>query len=174
MAVIDPLGNEPSFSIPWSIETICILKLFVRSFLFGCSEFSFRISNLLVPPRRRRPQTPCSAQTGTTKNDLFFRPLLLIVTLDEATIKHLIYTRKVPFLYTERACVLFFRFSNSPRKIFNIERSVAIISDQREYILYMYSILGFFPPTLTTLWFLFSVVCLFVLLVCFVALFEGI
>ena len=63
-----------------------------------------------VPPRRRRPQTPCSAQTSTTNNDPFFRPLLLIVTLDEATIKHLMYTRKVPFLYTERACVLFSGF----------------------------------------------------------------
>ena len=86
-----------------------------------------------MPPRRRRPQTPCSAQTGTMKNDLFFQLLLLIVTLDEATIKHLMYTQKVPFLYTERACVLFSRFSNSPRKIFNVERSVAIILDQREY-----------------------------------------
>ena len=123
MAVTDPLGNEPSFSIPWSIETICILKLLVRSFFLGVQG---------VPPRRRRPQTPCSAQTSMTNNDLFIRPLLLIVTLDEATIKHLMYTQKVPFLYTERACVLFPRFSNSPRKIFNIERSVAIISDQRE------------------------------------------
>ena len=63
----------------------------------------------------------------------FFRPLLSIVTLDEATIKHLMYTWKVPFLYTERACVLSFRFSNLPRKIFYVERSVATISDQREY-----------------------------------------
>ena len=74
-------------------------------------------------------------QTGMTNYDLFFRLLLSIVTLDEATIKHLMYTRKVPFLYTERACVLFFRFSNSPRKIFYVERSVATISDQREQFL---------------------------------------
>ena len=40
----------------------------------------------------------------------FFSPLFLIVTLDEATIKLLMYTQKVPFLYTERACVLFFQF----------------------------------------------------------------
>ena len=46
------------------------------------------------------------------------------------TIKHLMYMEKVPFLYTERACVVFFRYRNSPRKIFDIERSVATISDQ--------------------------------------------
>ena len=49
-----------------------------------------------VPPRRRRRQTPCSAQTGMTKYDLF-------LTFQEMTIKHLMYMRKVPFLYTERA-----------------------------------------------------------------------
>ena len=49
------------------------------------------------------------------------------------TIKHLMYTRKVPFLYTERACVLFFRFSDSPKNFFYVKRSVATISDQREY-----------------------------------------
>ena len=40
----------------------------------------------------------------------FFPCLLSIVTLDEATIKHLMYTQKVPFLYTERACALFSGF----------------------------------------------------------------
>ena len=49
------------------------------------------------------------------------------------TIKHLMYMQKVPFLYTERACVVFFQFQNSPWKIFDVERSVATISDQREY-----------------------------------------
>ena len=34
----------------------------------------------------------------------------MIVTLDKATIKHLIYTRKVPFRYTESACVRFSGF----------------------------------------------------------------
>ena len=43
------------------------------------------------------------------------------------------YMRKVPFLYTERACVVFFQFQNLPWKIFDIEQSVATISDQREY-----------------------------------------
>ena len=92
-----------------------------------------------VPPHQRCCQTPCSAQTGTTNYDLFFRPLLLIVTSQEMTIKHLMYMQKVPFLYTERACVLFFRFSNSPRKIFHVNRSVATISDQREYYSYWFT-----------------------------------
>ena len=34
-----------------------------------------------------------------------FSPLLLITTFEEMTIKHLMYTQKVPFPYTERACV---------------------------------------------------------------------
>ena len=54
-----------------------------------------------------------------------FSPLLLIVTFQEMTIKHIMYTPKVPFLYTERACVLFFQFWNSPRKISYVNRSVA-------------------------------------------------
>ena len=64
----------------------------------------------------------------------FFGPLLLIVTSQEMTIKHLMYTWKVPFLYTERACVLFFWFSNLPRKILllYVNQTVATISDQRE------------------------------------------
>ena len=62
-----------------------------------------------VPPHQRHHQIPSSTQTGMTNYDLF-SPLLLIVTLDEATIKHLMYTQKVPFLYTERACVLFSQF----------------------------------------------------------------
>ena len=62
-----------------------------------------------VPPCRRHRQTPCSAQTSTTNYDLF-SPLLSIVTSQEMTIKHLMYTWKVPFVYTERACVLFSGF----------------------------------------------------------------
>ena len=40
----------------------------------------------------------------------FFPPLFLIRTFEEMTIKHLMYMEKVPFLYTERACVLFSSF----------------------------------------------------------------
>ena len=74
------------------------------------SNFSLDPCSLVVqgvPPHWRHRQTPCSAQTGTTNYDLFFRPLLSIVTSQEMTIKHLMFMWKVPFLYTERACVLF-------------------------------------------------------------------
>ena len=50
----------------------------------------------------------------------FFHPLLLLVTLDEATTKHLMYTQEVPFLYTERDCVLFLWFQDLPRKNFGV------------------------------------------------------
>ena len=59
----------------------------------------------------------------------FFGPLLSIVTSQEMTIKHLMYTWKVPFLYTERACVLFFQFLNLPRKIFYVNQSVLPLDD---------------------------------------------
>ena len=85
-----------------------------------------------MPPRRRRRQTPCSAQTGMTKYALFLTSSFDL-TFQGMTIKHLMYTRKVPFLYTEMACVLFFRFSDSPKIFFYVKRSVATISDQREY-----------------------------------------
>ena len=53
-------------------------------------------------------QVPLIAQTGMPKYDLSSDPLLLIVTFQEMTIKHLMYTWKVPFLYTERVCCSFF------------------------------------------------------------------
>ena len=51
------------------------------------------------------------------------------------TIKHLLYMQLCAFMYTEGACVVFFRFWNSPMKIFYVIETVASISDQREYIL---------------------------------------
>ena len=63
-----------------------------------------------VPPCQRHPQVPLFAQTSMPKYDLSSEPLFLIITFQEMTIKHLIYMLKVPFLYTERACVGFFRF----------------------------------------------------------------
>ena len=63
-----------------------------------------------VTPHQRHPQVPLFTQTGMPKYDLFSEPLLLIVTFHEMKIKHLMYTWKVPFLYTERACVVFFSF----------------------------------------------------------------
>ena len=55
-----------------------------------------------VPPHQRHPQVPLFGRTGTPKYDLFSKSLLLIITFQEMTIKHLIYTWQVPFLYTER------------------------------------------------------------------------
>ena len=66
------------------------------------SNFSIDPCSLVVqgvPPHRRHRQTPCSAQTSTTNYDRFLEPLLSTVTSQEMTIKHLMYTRKVPFLY---------------------------------------------------------------------------
>ena len=48
----------------------------------------------------------------------FFGPLFSIVTSQEMTIKHLMYTQKVPFLYTERACVPFSSFQIHLGKFF--------------------------------------------------------
>ena len=61
-----------------------------------------------VPPRWRHPQVPSFTQTGMPKYDPFSEPLLLIITFQEMTIKHLMYAQQVPFLYTERACAGFF------------------------------------------------------------------
>ena len=67
-----------------------------------------------VPPCQRHPQVASFTQTSTPKYDLFSEPLLLIVTFQEMSIKHLmyiyIYIWKVPFLNTERAYVVFSGF----------------------------------------------------------------
>ena len=53
-----------------------------------------------------------------------FEPLLSIVTFQEMTIKHLMYMQKVPFLYTERACVVFFSFEIHPGRFCVLEKRV--------------------------------------------------
>ena len=60
-----------------------------------------------MPPCQSHPQITLFIQTHMPKYDPFFEPLLSIVTFEEMTIKHLMYMQKVPFLYTERACVVF-------------------------------------------------------------------
>ena len=65
------------------------------------------------------------------KYDPFSEPLLSIVTFQEMTIKHLMYMQKVPFLYTERACVVLFVLKFT-LKDFVCQKSVASILDQRE------------------------------------------
>ena len=84
-----------------------------------------------MPPRRRYPQVPSLSQTGTPNLTFFFGPLLSIVSRREMTIKHLLYTQLCAFMYTKGACVVFFRFWNSPMKIFYVIETVASISDQR-------------------------------------------
>ena len=44
----------------------------------------------------------------------FFPPLLLIITFEEMTIKHLMYMKKSTLSYTERACVVFSSFEICP------------------------------------------------------------
>ena len=85
-----------------------------------------------VPPCQRHCRTPCSTQTGTTNYDLFSTSSF-DCNFSRNDNQTFMYMWKVPFLYTERACVLVFQFSNSPRKIFYVNQSVATISDQREY-----------------------------------------
>ena len=75
--------------------------------LFSIGLYSLGVEG--VPPCQRHLQIPSIAQTGMPNYDLF-SPLLSIRTFEEITIKHLMYTEKVPFLYTERACVVFSSF----------------------------------------------------------------
>ena len=45
----------------------------------------------------------------------FFHASFMAITFNDTTIKHLMYMHKVPFQYTERACV--FGFEIHPKKI---------------------------------------------------------
>ena len=85
-----------------------------------------------VPPHRRHCQTPCSAQTGMTNYDLFFTSSFdcNFPRNDNKTFN--LYTESTLSIYRKGLCT-FFRFWNSPRKIFYVNQSVATISDQREY-----------------------------------------
>ena len=86
-----------------------------------------------MPPHQRYPQVPSLAQTSTPNLTFFCKPLLWIVSRQEMTIKHLLYMQLCVFMYTKGACVVFFRFRDSPMKIFYDMQSVVSISDQREY-----------------------------------------
>ena len=70
-----------------------------------------------MPPCRRHPQIPMSAQTGTQNFDTYFSFLFMVLTCEPMTIKHSIYMWKVPFLCTERACVFFGIEIHSRRKM---------------------------------------------------------
>ena len=56
------------------------------------------------------PQVPWLAQTSTPNLTFFCEPLLLIVSHWGMTIKHSNFIQIVPFLCTERACVVFCGF----------------------------------------------------------------
>ena len=63
-----------------------------------------------MPPRRRYPQVPSLAETSTPNLTFFCEPLLLIVSRQEMTIKHLLYMQLCAFMYTKVACVVFSSF----------------------------------------------------------------
>ena len=47
---------------------------------------------------------------------IFSNPFFMVVTFEQMTIKHSMYMQKVPFLCTERACVVFSGFGIHPRR----------------------------------------------------------
>ena len=108
MMVIKPCFRPSLVSIPWSMDTICNYE-FLRSLS--------SLGMVGVPPHQSHPQVPSFTQTGMPKHDLFSEPLLWIVTFQEMKIKHFIYMQKVPFLYTERACAVFFSFEIHPGRL---------------------------------------------------------
>ena len=102
---------------------------------FVSADFSTSPSSLPgegMPPHWRYPQVPWLAQTGAPNLTFFGKPLLLIISHQEMTIKHSNYIQLCPFICTKRACVAFLWFWNSSRKIFYEIRSVVSIKDQRE------------------------------------------
>ena len=89
--VINPLHRLPLPCMLWSMEIICKCNYF---------DISLPWAWWGVPPHQSHPQVPSSTQTGMPKYDLFSEPLLLTITFQAMTIKQLMYTQKVPFLYT--------------------------------------------------------------------------
>ena len=65
-----------------------------------------------MPPHQRHPDT----QTGTPNFDPVFRLLLLIITLKQITIKHLMYMQKYPFDVQKGPVWFFFWFQDLPWK----------------------------------------------------------
>ena len=76
-----------------------------------------------VPPHQRHHQTPCSAQTAMTNYDLFSTSSFNcnFPRNDNQTFN--VCTESTLSIYRKGLCT-FFRFWNSPRKIFYINRSV--------------------------------------------------
>ena len=122
-----PLLMPSCVSSVCSIKTICICQLFDISLFLACGGDA---SLSEVSP------TSIVSSNQYSKLYLFCKPLLLTVSCREMTIKHSVtmYIPTVPFLCTERACVVFLWFQNSPGKIFRVKSSVASIKDQRSRI----------------------------------------
>ena len=93
------------------------------------SNFSLDPCSLVVQGRRRR-QTPCSAQTSMTNYDLFSTSSFdcNFSRNDNQTFN--VYMESTLSRY-RKGLVLFSQLSNSPRKSFSVNQSVATISDQR-------------------------------------------
>ena len=119
-----PLLMPSSVSSIGSIETIWILCFFNISLFFACGGDA---SSLEVSPSSMVSSNQCS------KPYFFCKPLLLIVSHQEMTIKHSNYIQLCPFICTKRACVVFLWFQNSSGKVFYEIQSVVSIKDQREY-----------------------------------------
>ena len=104
-----PLLMPSSICSICSIETIWILQFFDISLFFSCGGDA---SSSEVSPSSMVSSNQCS------KPYLFCEALLWIISHQEMTIKHLMYMQLCLLMYTERDCVVFFRFWNSSRKIF--------------------------------------------------------
>ena len=112
--------------MPSSVSSICCIEtsqLFNISLFLACGGDA---SSSEVSP------SSIVSSNQYSKLYLFCEPLLLIVSRWEMTIKHSMYILTVPFLCTERACVVFSQFQNSPRTIFIGKQSVVSIKDPRE------------------------------------------
>ena len=77
-----------------------------KNFLASLSRWGCRLIRG-IPKFHHSLKLVCQSMT-------LFEPLLLIITFQEITIKHLMYMQKVPFLYTERACGVFSSFEIPP------------------------------------------------------------
>ena len=74
---------------------------------------------------------PSSAQTGMTNYDLFSTSSFNCNFGQSNNQTFNVYVESALSMYRKGLCT-FFQFQNSPRKISDINRSVATISDQRE------------------------------------------
>ena len=101
MVMMEPLLRWSSVAVISNMEITSKCQLFDKS-VWGGSQWDASES--------------LSAQTSTPNFDTFFSPLFRVVTCKQMTIKHPMYTQKVSFLCTERACVVFSGFGIRHRR----------------------------------------------------------